>query len=280
MNAFILINAASGSCSEADETELADQIEASGNTVVGTWCGGGDGLTEAFSAVETASPDTLIILGGDGTIRSAIETCRPYVNNFILLPGGTMNLLARAIYGEGNWREILHKLLSSPKEVSISSGKVGSHEFYVAAVLGTPSLLAHTREAIRAGDVGTAVAHGASVLATPFMSFTYESATEGGVAETLLITTPLVSDTLPNEAKALDVAAISIPGAFETLRMLSAATLGIWRNDENVTTHAARMVRVVAPEPIPATLDGEPVELPQDTQIEFIPHSFRVLAPN
>jgi len=280
MRFAVIINTASGSCNVGDETVLTQIIEENGGEVVSRWCGGADGLKEAFSTTEERKPECLVVLGGDGTIRSAVEACKNSVAQFILLPGGTMNMLTKAIYGDLPWKEILETTLKNPKEQTISCGVIGDKTFYVAAILGTPSLLAHTREAARNGDIGAAVVHGAAVLATPFISFEYESHTEEGNAETLLITTPLVSDALSNDARALDVVAVATPGAFETLRILSAAALGIWRSDENVTTHATRSLKVSAPEPIPATLDGEPVDLPREVTVTFVPAAFTVLTPD
>src|SRR5690606_29340605 len=58
-----------------------------------------DDLTRCVQAAIDASPDLLVILAGDGTARTAVQLSGAGGPLIAPLPGGTMNMLPRAIYG-------------------------------------------------------------------------------------------------------------------------------------------------------------------------------------
>jgi hypothetical protein len=100
---------------------------------------------------------TLVVLGGDGTIRTAAEACTGTDTYLIPLPGGTLNVLSRALYGDSSWQEALKETLANPLTKELSGGRVGDKLFFVAAVVGAPGLWMEAREAIREGDILNAV---------------------------------------------------------------------------------------------------------------------------
>ena len=58
-------------------------------------------MEQFFTEAAGQKLEVLIVLGGDGTIRTAAEACSEEGPYLIPLPGGTMNMLPRALYGEG-----------------------------------------------------------------------------------------------------------------------------------------------------------------------------------
>ena len=70
--------------------------------------------------------DVLIVFGGDGTIRTAAGACAEKGLYLIPLPGGTMNMLPRALYGDVAWEEALKNTLTAPSAKMLSGG--GSRE--------------------------------------------------------------------------------------------------------------------------------------------------------
>ena len=68
--------------------------------------------------------DVLVVLGGDGTISSAAAKCAAAGRLLIPLPGGTMNMLPKALYGDRTWPVALADTLSDPKVHVVSGGKV------------------------------------------------------------------------------------------------------------------------------------------------------------
>ena len=63
------------------------------------WCGEGKEMERFFAETAGQKLDILIVLGGDGTIRRAADACTETSSYLIALPGGTMNMLPRALYG-------------------------------------------------------------------------------------------------------------------------------------------------------------------------------------
>ena len=59
-----------------------------------------DQIAEAFAA----DPDVLFILAGDGTARSVASKAKPDGPMIAPLPGGTMNMLPKALYGTADWK--------------------------------------------------------------------------------------------------------------------------------------------------------------------------------
>jgi hypothetical protein len=107
---------------------------------------------------ETHKPEVLVVLGGDGTIRTAVEACAGTGTYFLPLPGGTLNVLPRALYGDSPWQEALKETLANPLTKELSGGRVRRNVFFVAAVVGAPGLWMEAREAICEGDILNALA--------------------------------------------------------------------------------------------------------------------------
>ena len=88
------------------------------------WCGEAKEMERFFAEAAGQKLEVLIVLGGDGTIRTAAEACAEKGSYLIPLPGGTMNMLPRALYGNVSWEESLKKTLTAPstKVLSARSG--------------------------------------------------------------------------------------------------------------------------------------------------------------
>jgi len=65
--------------------------------------------------------DVICVLGGDGTLRTAAGICGPANKPLIALPGGTMNMLPHALYGEVEWEAALTATLADPRVRTIRS---------------------------------------------------------------------------------------------------------------------------------------------------------------
>ena len=80
------------------------------------------------------------MLGGDGTIRRAAEACTETSSYLIALPGGTMNILPRALYGDVSWEDALKNTLTAPSAKVLSGGRAMDRQFFVAAIIGACAL--------------------------------------------------------------------------------------------------------------------------------------------
>jgi diacylglycerol kinase family enzyme len=227
-----------------------------------------------------ARPDVLVVLAGDGTARSAAMLAGPAGPLIAPLPGGTMNMLPRALYGPGDWRAALHHALTDGTVRPVPGGEVDGRPFYVAAILGSPALWAPAREAIREGKLRLAWLYARRAtrrLIGGRIRYRLDGA-ERGRAEALALLTPLISKAKP-EPEALEAAVMTFANASEVFRLAARALTADWRGDPAIATAVTRRVHLWARGRIPAVLDGEPLFLGREADVVFRPVAFRALAP-
>jgi diacylglycerol kinase family enzyme len=228
-----------------------------------------------------AGADVLVVLGGDGTVMTAAEKCGPGGAFLIPLPGGTMNMLPHALYGLEGWEQVLAAIFADPEVRTVSGGKIGGRLFYCVALLGTPTLWADVREAVRRLDVVDAVKRAITAIRRGGRNrLNYELGDDlSGSAEAVAVICPLVSRALHNEARTLEAAALDPASAQEVLRLALHAMLDDWRNDPSVARSKVKTVHVTAHGRIPVVLDGESVRMGRSLTISLQQVAFRALAP-
>ena len=227
------------------------------------------------------NPDLLVIIAGDGTARCAAEMAGMDGPLVAPLPGGTMNILPRALYGDRDWETALRDTLADGHIRPISGGEVGGHRFYVAALLGAPALWALAREAVREKRFDLAFRRAKRAARRAF-SGRLRYSIEGGPlqkAEALSLMCPLVSRVLDDEDHVLEAAALDPQGAADAFRLGVRTLRGNWRQDPAVEVFRCQYARAWASGLIPASIDGEPVRLPRHVDIRYHPEAFRALAP-
>src|SRR5438046_7063543 len=148
----VIINTSSGSCDLKSEQKMLSILTGAGVVEPRTWCGEGDKMEQFFTEAAGHKLEVLIVLGGDGTIRTAAEACAKKGSYLIPLPGGTMNMLSRALYGNVSWEDALKNTLAAPSAKGLSGGRVVNEQFFVAAIVGAPALWIQARESVREGD--------------------------------------------------------------------------------------------------------------------------------
>jgi diacylglycerol kinase family enzyme len=237
-------------------------------------------LTNCLRAAVDAAPDLLVTLAGDGTARMAAELCGPDGPMLAPLPGGTMNLLPRAIYGARPWQEALNLALEAGSERLIGGGEVAGRPFLVAAVLGAPALWAPAREAARYGEARLAFERARRAFNHAFSGRLRYALDDGarGKAEAMVFMCPHVSRVMNDEEPALEAAALDIRGALDAFRLGFNALVRDWRDDPAVEVGACRRARAWAASGIPALLDGELVRLSTAAEIVYRPAVARMLA--
>ncbi len=239
-------------------------------------------LIDCLRRVIDAAPDVVLVLAGDGTARAAAELAGPDGPLIAPLPGGTMNMLPHAIYGQRPWREVMADCLERGEAKAISGGEIDGRLFFVAAILGSPALWADAREAARRGRLDLALARARLAFRRAFsgrLRFCLDDRPKSR-AEALTLMCPLVSTALDSQTQALEAAALDPSSALDVFRLGVAAALGEWRQDPSVSMGLCRVGQVWARGRIPAILDGEPVRLRSRARIQFRPKAFRALVPS
>jgi len=228
-----------------------------------------------------SKPDALLVLAGDGTagmIATRAGSGGPLVAP---LPGGTMNMLPRALYGPGDWQSAMRLALSEGAAVTVSGGVVDKeHVFYCAAILGSPALWAPAREAVRTGRLKLAWTYARRALRRAFSGRLRHVLDGGDVrrAEAMVFICPMISRAM-DEPVGLEAAAMNTANAGEAFRLAAHAVLNDWRDDPAVRTQPVRMAEMRGRSRIPAVIDGEPVLLGRSASVSFRPRAFRALAP-
>lgn len=225
-------------------------------------------------------PDVLFVLAGDGTARAVASRAGADGPLVAPLPGGTMNMLPKALYGTADWKAALRAALEHGAPRFVAGGEVEGEAFYCAAILGAPALWAPAREAVRTGRLGLAWRHGRRALKRAF-SGRIRFQLDGGArrrAEALVLISPTISRAL-DEPVGLEAAAMDPAHAADAFRLAAHALFDDWRHDPAVTTQPARRIQVRARSRVPAVIDGEPTQLSHETLVTFNPRAFRALAP-
>ncbi len=273
-----VVNTASGSVGPGAAEALAKIIAAHGYACHLATPAPTD-LGRAIAAAVEASPDLLVVLGGDGTANLAADCCGPDGPLLAALPGGTLNMLPRVLYGDLPWRSALEVALSEGVERSISGGRVDGRSFYVAAILGAPALWSAAREAIRAGKLLRAWRRGAYALQRAFSGRLYYKldGLRRRHAEALVLINPVISRAT-SAPPSLDVVECGMRNAMDMFRLAFHGLIGDWRADPGVTVYPGVHGRAAARRHIPCILDGELLLLGRSVEFEFQPRAFRALA--
>ncbi|MDM7957435.1 diacylglycerol kinase family protein [Blastomonas sp.] len=97
--------------------------------------------------------DILAIYAGDGTTNSALKEAAGWDGAVLILPGGTMNLLAHALHGDQACDDIIAKACEQRRTRKLNTVEIGSHVAYVGVIAGPTTSWAKVREDARHADV-------------------------------------------------------------------------------------------------------------------------------
>jgi diacylglycerol kinase family enzyme len=275
-----VLNTASGSCDDTSDARLRAVFEAAGVPLASVAAVKSDEVEAALDQA-VAAADVLVVLGGDGTIRTAAGKCGATGPPLIPLPGGTLNMLPKALYGERTWDRALADTLAEPYLREISGGLAQGEPFYCAAIMGAPTLWADAREAVRHGRLSEAFRRAAiAVRRGGAHSLSYRLG-DGlrGSAEAVAVICPLVSRALAEDAPGLEAAALDPTTASGLFSLAFHAIFDDWRRDPSVERARVRTVRVTGHGRVPVILDGEKVRLGRVVEVTFRPLAFRAITP-
>jgi diacylglycerol kinase family enzyme len=276
-----IINTSSGSCDLGSEQKMLGILTDAGVVQPKVWCGEAKEMERFFAETAGQKLEVLIVLGGDGTIRTAAEACAEKGSYLIPLPGGTMNMLPRALYGNVSWEETLKKTLTAPSAKVLSGGRVANKRFFIAAIAGAPALWTQPRESMREGNIADAIKKGSVAFRRIFEAKVQYLISGGakGETEAVALICPLISEEMSDSEQALEAAIIDVESAAEVIGLATTAAFGKWRDDRNILLTKTKRVDVQSSKDIPATLDGEKVNLGRSAEIDFISRALTVLVP-
>jgi len=235
---------------------------------------------EQVDKVFAAKSDVIFVLAGDGTAGTVASRAGPKGPLVAPLPGGTMNMLPKALYGTADWKLALRKALEEGAPLPVAGGRVEGQAFFCAAILGSPALWAPAREAMRTGKIKKAWQYGRRAFRRAFSGRLRYSldGSERKKTEALVLISPMISAAM-DEPVGLEAAAMDPIDHGQAFRLAATALFSDWRRDPSVSTRPARRIEAWGRSKIPAVVDGEPMLLDHETVIDFIPKAFMALAP-
>ena len=277
----VIINTSSGSYDSESEQKMLSILTGAGVVEPKVWCGEAKEMERFFAEAAGQKLEGLIVLGGDGTIRTAAEACAEKGSYLIPLPGGTMNMLPRALYGNVSWEEALKKTLTAPSTKVLSGGRVANKRFFIAAIAGAPALWTQPRESMREGNIADAIKKGTVAFRRMFEAKVQYLISGGAKGETegVALICPLISEEMSDSEQALEAATIDVESAAEVMGLATTAAFGKWRDNKNILLTKTKRVNVQSSKEIPATLDGEKVNLGRSAEIDFVSKALTVLVP-
>ncbi len=273
--ALVLLNEKAGSVGPKAGAQLIDALNAGGVeqfTIV-------DATKMSSRNFQRASQfDAIIVLGGDGTARYAADLAPRDGPPLILLPGGTLNILPKALYGELAWPEAIKAVLERGVERRLPVGLANGEKFYVAGLFGPTTLLALARESVREGKPLKALQRLRHALNRSFTRTIRARSGKGKMrkAEGIGVLLPSFSGRI--ESDHLEWVRLDAKDLLDLARVSVRAITAGWRDDSTVEIADCKTGDIYAPGIIPATLDGEPRTFLSSVRITFNQHGPKVLA--
>lgn len=271
-----VVNAKSGSTDATSPERLQAILDARGleSSVVAPEP---EGMADAIAEAVRAAPDALIVLGGDGTARSAAEIAGPNGPPLILLPGGTMNVLPKALYGELAWPEALAAALDHGVARDLPGAKASDHLFFVAGIFGSPALMAPARELVREGKIGKAITRVRIAWKKAFGKRLRARRDESPMTKTeaVAVLCPLISKV---DGARLETALLDPSDTLAAFRLGVGALTGGWRRDPAADFQACTTTEIYGRHDVPAVLDGETISIPAPVKVRAVGRAARVIA--
>jgi diacylglycerol kinase family enzyme len=204
--------------------------------------------------------DTVVLFAGDGTINAALCALAKWKGSFLILPGGTMNLLAKALHSELDPHKIVHAAQDEKRRVALPFVEAGPHRGFVGLILGPAAAWARAREAARHGKIGRLLQAGRAAWRRTFGRDGIRIAGAPGLNHRYqaVFVTP--------DKGGLEVAAVDARDWRSIVQLGWDWLSGDWVAARAVTETKAEQLRVEGTRPVLALFDGEPVTLdPHET---------------
>ena len=115
---WFITNPGSGSTTNAKCEAIEAVFAEHGLALVGRTHFPDEPLPEARQ-LDAARADCVVLFAGDGTINAALCALSDWDGSFLVLPGGTMNLLAGRLHESGDPHAIIHAAHEGARRIAL-----------------------------------------------------------------------------------------------------------------------------------------------------------------
>jgi diacylglycerol kinase family enzyme len=256
---WFITNTSSGTATAAKASAIEAVFAELGLVLAGHTTFPDDALPR-IATLDAAKVDTVVLYAGDGTINAAACSLAAWDGEILILPGGTMNLLAKQLHGTADPAEIVRAAMERGRAVALPLVAAGRHRAFVGLIIGPAASWVHAREMVRSRRLRGL---GRAVRSAWRRTFSRGIRVEGAPG-------------LRHHAQAifvrpgpghLDVAAVEAR-EWRAIAALGWEWLsGDWVAAAQVTQVHADDLRIAGNKPVQALFDGEPVMLDPDATI-------------
>lgn len=152
-DSLFIFNERSGSYDAALVAEI-EQIFAQSDWPLSRVCDIGERPVRDAAEAKAQNLGLIVVLSGDGTLAAVAESLAGWEGTLLILPGGTMNLLSRALHGERTAQEIVRAYLDGQGSILrppvIIAGEITA---YTGMIVGPTAAWGNVREALRNLDL-------------------------------------------------------------------------------------------------------------------------------
>lgn len=210
--------------------------------------------------LDAADADTVVLFAGDGTINATLCSLNGWDGAFLILPGGTMNLLAKALHDTLDPAAIVHAAHDGGTRATLPFVESGGNRAFAGLIVGPAAHWGKAREAARDRNVRRVLhligrawrrtfGKGLRVDGVPGMNRRYQAVFVHPAAD------------------GLEVAAIDARDLRSIVQLGWDWLTGDWIDARAVTYCKASRVRLAARRSVQALFDGEPRTLAADAAI-------------
>ncbi len=240
---WLVANRASRSTDDSRIAALEAALQAAGATIAGS----SDFPREAAPDVAAlAYVDTLVVMGGDGTLGGASAAAKGWNGQFLAIPGGTMNLLPKALHGDAT-PEAIVAAAATGTLAHVPVVRAGDETSFCRIIIGPMTRWARARENARHGRVWRVVQAVRLALARGFLGGVRVKGQPGRHPGILVMPAP----------DGLNVALFSGAGITDAMAVAMRWLLDDWREAASVTAFTAPELIVGRRRTARCLFDGE-----------------------
>jgi len=245
---WMVANTASGSYKAEVIDRIGARFSEAGRPIVRHIACGTDELPTGAEAT-AAGVGLVVIHGGDGTITSTTDALAGWKGEILALPGGTMNLLARALHGDRTVDDIVDRVLADAAPAVRIPVIIGEGYCALAGVIAGPTTAwGDVREHVRRLDVKAIATSVSDALTQTLSGDDIRVEGQEGSYQAIFLQ--------PGE-RVMSIKGVLARNAGELIRHGWAWLSGDFREGPNEDLGEAGEVTLLGAEPVGLLVDGE-----------------------